>query len=289
MEVVGHYDPWASALAPPGGPTNLLVHFTEGSWAEAAKPLAEALAATRKRDAAVVVVGVVGAGELSQAASTTLDADATLLLTEDPSDCWASAFDISNAPASILVGPDGTVRWKDDAALEAKKLGRVLDNHLEPGGEVSWQALRLAVAESGPAPDAPLRFGDGRELALRRLRGESVVLSFWTSSSEPSLEQLRQLREALEAGRENQPHVLGIGDGESPEQVAELAKREQLPFPLVPDPERSIARRYGVSCWPATVQVGPEGRIEASDVGLVPGVSPCEQQTWPPFVEGADR
>jgi hypothetical protein len=76
--------------------------------------------------------------------------------------------------------------------------------------------------------------------------------------------------------------VFAIGDGESPKQVTELANREQLPFPLIPDPARLIARRYGVYCWPATVQVGPDGRVEAADLGLVPGVNRCEQHPGRP-------
>jgi peroxiredoxin len=277
LEVVGHYDPWASGLVPPGGPTSLLVHFAGGPWAEAAAGLEEALVATAKRDAAIVVVGVVGTGMLAQAASVTLDTDATLLLTDDPAGNWAAAFAISKAPATVLVGPDGALRWKDEAPLDPAKLGKALDEQLEPGGEVSWRPLRLAVAASDRAPDAPLRFGAGRELALRRLRGRSVVLSFWTSCSEPSVEQLRQLREALESCGKDAPHVLGIGDGESPQQVAEVASREQLSFPLIADPERQIARRYGVSCWPATVQVRADGTVDATEFGLVRGVSPCER------------
>jgi AhpC/TSA family len=117
----------------------------------------------------------------------------------------------------VLVGPGGELR-------------KILDKQLESVGTVSWRPLRPAVAASDPAPDAPLRLGEGKELALRRLRGGSVVLSFWTSCSEPSIEQLRQLREALESEGEDRPYVLGIGDGEGPQQVAEVAKQEQLPF-----------------------------------------------------------
>jgi peroxiredoxin len=280
IEVVGHYDPWASGIAPSGGATNLLVHFAAGPWAEAAAMLEQALAATRKRDAALVVVGVLGTGSLAQVAShATLDADVTLHLAEDPTGNWASAFGVSETPATALIGPDGRVRWKGEAPVDPGKLSKVLDKQLETGGEVSWQALRLAVAMSDQAPDAPLRLGEGRQLALRRLRGAPAVLSFWTSCSEPSIEQLRQLREAVESGGADRPHVLGIGDGESPHHVSELAKREQLPFPLIPDPEREIARRYGISTWPTTVQIDPDGRVAAADLGLVPGLSPCDRPT----------
>ncbi|MET9022724.1 TlpA disulfide reductase family protein [Actinopolymorpha sp. NPDC004070] len=279
VEVVGHYDPWASGLAPRQGPTNLLVHFAERPWAEAARTIAEALAATRHRDAALIVLGVLGPGELPRAATVALKGDATVLLAEDSTGSWADTFGTPKRPTTVLVGPNGAVRWKDQEALDPAKLARALDEHLEPGGKVAWWPLRLAVPTGGRAPDAPLRLGDGRQLALRRLRGGSVVLSFWTSCSEPSVEQLRQLRDALETGRVDRPHIFGIGDGEDPQQVSRLAEREQLPFPLIADPERSIARRYGVSCWPTTVQIGLDRSVEATDLGLVPGVSLCERQT----------
>jgi peroxiredoxin len=284
VDVVGHYDPWASGLVPSAGPTNLLVHFADGPWEDAAKALDEALAAAKSADAALILVGVLEKGRLAHAADGALEADATLLLTEDPSARWAAAFGVSPAPATVLVGPAGEVRWKDEAPLDPVKLGRVLAKQLERGGEVSWRTLGLAVSASDRTPDVPLRLDDGRELALRRLRGGSVVLSFWTSCSEASIEQLRQLREALKSGRQDQPSVLGIGDGETREQVEELAKREQLPFQLIADPERLIARRFGVSCWPATVQVGADGTVVAADLGLFPGVSPCGPRVRPPVV-----
>src|SRR5204863_1763319 len=160
------------------------------------------------------------------------------------------------------------------------------DEELESGGTVSWRPLRPAVAASDPAPDAPLRLGQGRKLSLRRLRGGPVVLCFWTSCSQPSIEQLRQLRSALDSAGDDRPSVFGIGDGETPDHVAELAENEQFPFPLLPDPERSIARRFGISSWPATVQAGPDGRVVAADIGLVPGLNPCAQAQGPPVVRG---
>ncbi len=278
--VVGHYDPWASGNAPAAGPTNLLVHFAEGSWRAAAATIDAALAAGAGRDAAVVVVGVVGTRALADAADTELE-HATLLLTDDPSGGWTAAFGVA-APATVLIGPAGRVAWKDEGSLDPAKLEKALEQHLEPGGAVSWHALRSAAATGDAAPNALLQLGDGRALPLRRLRGGSVALSFWSGSSEPSIEQLRQLSEALAAEGEGRPYVIGIGDGEGAREVGALAAREQFPFPLVPDPERLISSQFGISCWPATVQIGADGRFVAVDLGLVPGLSPCDRRVGLP-------
>jgi peroxiredoxin len=281
VKVVGHYDPWAAGLAPTAGPTNLLVHFAGEGWPEAAKALETALAANRKREAAVIVVGVVAADSLTEAAGAGLEADASLLVTDDPSGGWAAAFGDPKAPATVLVGSAGQIRWKGEGPLDPAKLGKVLDKELEPGGSVAWRPLGSTAAPGAAAPDAPVRIAEGSEVPLRRLRGGSVVLCFWSSCSEPSIKQLRELREAISSAGEPLPTVLGIGDGEGASQVAEVAKRERLPFALIPDPERSIANRYGISSWPATVQVNPQGMIVATDLGLVPGISPCVQISRP--------
>lgn len=282
IEITGHYDPWAPGLAPLAGPTNMLVHFATGEWADAVKGVDEALGAARKREAAVAVVGVVGADALAQAAASRLAADAILLVTDDPSGGWAGAFGIAQAPATVLVGPAGEIRWRDEGPLDPAKLGKVLSKELEPGGTVSWRPLRSTVAAGDVAPDAPVRLSGDRELPLRRLRGRSTVLCFWSPCSEPSVRQLRELRDALAAGGDDSVEILGIGDAAGSEEVAEVAKREQLPFPLVPDPERAIARRYGISTWPAIVQLGPGGRVAATDLGLVPGLNPCAPTSLPP-------
>jgi peroxiredoxin len=272
-DVVGHYDPWASGIAPPEGPVNLLVHFADGSWEKAAAVIDKALGA---RSPACVVVGVVGRDELRRAAGVSLE-HATLLVTDDPSGAWRPAFGVAKAPATVLVGTHGAVHWKDDGPLDLKRLTSALAKNLEPGGRLSWRALQATVAPSDPAPNVTLRLGGGRELPLRRLKGAPVALCFWTSSSEASIEQLRQLREALESREPgDRPYVVGIGDGEDERSVSEFAKLEQLPFPVLADPQRTIARRYGVSAWPTTVQVGPGGRVLATDLGLVAGINPCD-------------
>lgn len=262
--IVGHYSPWASGLAPSDGATTMVVHFATGSWEETAEPLQEALKG--QREAAVVVVVVLPRGGLSERAET-LDTSAAFMLAEDPDGDWAETFGVS-PPATVLVDPRGQVAWKEEGELTPSKLARALGKHAEPGGKVSWRPLRLGVTAGDAPPEFPFRSDGGAELSLRRLRGWRVALAFWASWSEPSVEQLRELGRAHEASGGRGPMVLAIGDGESAEGAARLAKRAELPFPVIPDPDRSISRRFGVGCWPTIVWIGPNMRVEAVDFGL---------------------
>jgi len=46
-----------------------------------------------------------------------------------------------------------------------------------------------------------------------------------------------------------------------------IARRSARSF-AASDPERRIARRYGISCWPTVVRVDAEGRVAGARFGL---------------------
>jgi peroxiredoxin len=47
----------------------------------------------------------------------------------------------------------------------------------------------------------------------------------------------------------------------------EIRKRLGLSFPLVQDSQQRLARRYGVRCWPTTIMVDAEGRVQHIQFG----------------------
>lgn len=269
LRVVGHYDPWAHGRAPSQGPTNLLVHVASDAG-EAAGLLRGALAA-RKGDAAILAVGAVPAGGLGRLEASALDGE--VLLVEDEGRRWAEAFGCSEAPATVLVGPRGEVVWREPGAITPAALARAIDRYAEAGGRIAPHPIGLAVRVNDRPPDLPLGLPDGGELSLRRLGGRPVVLAFWTPRSEPSVAHLELLRDLPPpaAGRDGDPLVVAVCDGEGPDRVAELVRDRRLPFLVLPDPDRRIARAFGVWCWPATVWVRADQRIEAIDLGTPAG------------------
>lgn len=262
--VVGHYDPWAHGRGPSRGPTNLLLHFAT-SGPEAVELLRGAMAA-RKGDAAVLAVGAVPAGALGEEAPS-----GDVLVVEDAGGLWAEAFGCSEAPATVLVGPRGEVAWREEGATTATKLARAIDRYAEGGGEIAAHPIGLAVRVNQRPPDLPLPLPDGSELSLRRLKGRPVVLAFWTPRSGPSVAHLELLRDLPAADGYQAPLVVAVCDGEGPERVEELVGHRRLPFLVLPDPDRRIARQFGVWCWPATVWIRPDQRIEAIDLGTPAG------------------
>jgi peroxiredoxin len=94
-----------------------------------------------------------------------------------------------------------------------------------------------------------------------------MLLNFWQSWSAPCLTELCRLQRLHQAGREA-PFIVAFHGGKNSKALDEIRKRLGLSFPLVQDLQQRIARQYGVRCWPTTIMVDAEGRVEHVQFGV---------------------
>jgi peroxiredoxin Q/BCP len=101
------------------------------------------------------------------------------------------------------------------------------------------------IQEGRKAPDFTLLSSKGGEVTLKDLRGKPVVLYFYPKDDTPGC-----TREAC-AFRDTQAQIKKTGAvvlGVSPDSAASHEKfgaRYRLNFPLLSDPDRSVAKTYG--------------------------------------------
>ena len=102
------------------------------------------------------------------------------------------------------------------------------------------------VAEGQRAPDFELVSDGGERVRLSDLRGRSVVLYFYSRDDTPGCtDEACGFRDAYAEFRERGAVVLGV----SPDDEAAHARfkaKYSLPFTLLADPEREVAKAYGV-------------------------------------------
>ena len=102
---------------------------------------------------------------------------------------------------------------------------------------------RLAPGDT--APDFTLPDADGNEVALKDLRGKSVIVYFYPAAMTPGCtKEACDFRDSLDSLAASGYAVLGI----SPDKPAKLAKfrdRDGVTFPLLSDPDRSVLAAYG--------------------------------------------
>jgi peroxiredoxin Q/BCP len=102
---------------------------------------------------------------------------------------------------------------------------------------------RLAPGDT--APDFTLPDADGNEVALKDLRGKSVIVYFYPAAMTPGCtKEACDFRDSLDSLAAAGYAVLGI----SPDKPAKLAKfrdRDGVTFPLLSDPDKSVLTAYG--------------------------------------------
>ena len=129
-----------------------------------------------------------------------------------------------------------------------------------------FQKTPWPATQASPALD--LTDLQGQHWTTERLKGRAVVLNFWATWCPPCKEELPSLQTLHELGG-GDPVVLGINVRETPTAVRRYLMATGLTFPVVLDPRADLAKRFGVSAFPTTLLIAPDGQIRWRVVGEV--------------------
>lgn len=129
--------------------------------------------------------------------------------------------------------------------------------------------------EGSRAPDFELPDQDGSPTRLSDYRGQTVVLYFYPQAgTEGCTTEACSFRDNWDAFQDADVQVIGVSV-DSVEDIAAFADEQDLPFPLLSDPEGDVADAYesfgtvevdGQTLEIAfrnTYVIGPEGRIQS--------------------------
>jgi len=87
----------------------------------------------------------------------------------------------------------------------------------------------------------------------------------------------------LHEAEKDPPFIVAFHGGKNIDAIEEIRKRLGLSFLLAQDPNQRMANRYGVRCWPTTIMVDAQGRVEHVQLGIGHGHEPrsVRQQSKP--------
>ena len=137
------------------------------------------------------------------------------------------------------------------------------------------------------APTLDVQDLQGQHWTPASLKGKAVVLNFWATWCPPCKEELPSLQTLYELGG-GDPVVIGVNVRETASHVRRYVQSTGLAFPVVLDPKAELAKRFGVTAFPTTLLIAPDGQIRWRVVGEVDW-SGAEAGRWIAGLSGPRR
>jgi thioredoxin-dependent peroxiredoxin len=134
--------------------------------------------------------------------------------------------------------------------------------------------MSARLSPGDPAPGFTLPDADGKQVSLADYRGRRVIVYFYPAAMTPGCtKEACDFRDNLASLDGAGIDVVGISP-DKPEKLAKFREAQQLTFPLLSDPSRSVLEAYGaygektlygkktVGVIRSTFVVGADGKIE---------------------------
>jgi len=117
------------------------------------------------------------------------------------------------------------------------------------------------------APEWALQTLDGEEVTLSGLRGQVVILNFWATWCPPCRSEMPAVEEIHQTYRDQGLAVVAINVQQSEGQIQAFVDEMGLTFPVLPDRDGSVSKRYRVASLPTAFVIDRTGTIREIAVG----------------------
>ena len=270
VHVTGHST--ARADTDGAGVPNLLVHFGDERSAASIELLVDALRHAGRDDGGTAVVVVLSPDQMRTARYVP-----GVTYADNHDQAWNARFSVKPEEGSVtlIAGPGGKVTWRHNGEIDRQALGAALRQNLEGGKPIGVRVLGSGVRVGQPPPNLLFEYTPGATLTLRKLSGRTAVLIFWKTSSQESIDAVRDAQSDETTGVQP-PVVIAINDGCAVDAARRAAADHGLSASLVTDPDRQISRAYGVTVWPTIIELDDAGivrRIQYGRTGASRGVA----------------
>ena len=132
-----------------------------------------------------------------------------------------------------------------------------------------------AVKINTPAPDFSLKDLQGSSRSLSALRGQVVLLNFWSTTCPPCVSELPALNQLYSDLSPSGLVVLGIALDPSSKPVKELVSRLKISFPILLDGTRDVYfDSYGLFGQPVSLIVDRKGQVREKLIGAIEWTAP---------------
>ncbi len=127
-------------------------------------------------------------------------------------------------------------------------------------------------ANGEPIPDTELAMLDGEGTgSIGDYRGEWVLVNVWASWCDPCREESPALQRFYEEHRDQNFTVLGIDSRDVSSEGLAFVEEFGLTYPQLHDSEGDVPDDYGMTGFPESFLIDPEGKVAVARSGPVTG------------------
>ena len=159
----------------------------------------------------------------------------------------------TNGLSADLAAVSGTTTQQESAAEQ------------EDAGGAQEESGEIPVI---PAPDFTLTDQYGETHTLSDYQGQTVFLNFWATWCGPCKMEMPDIQALYEEWDENAGDLVvlgvagpGIGREGSAEDIAAFLEENGYTYPVVMDDTGMLFYQYGISAYPTTFMIDPEGNV----------------------------
>ncbi len=135
-----------------------------------------------------------------------------------------------------------------------------------------WTDPRIVPSPlvGGPAPDFTLTLLDGKEIRLRDLRGQPVVVNFWASWCYPACwNEAPRMEATWQRHKHHGVVLIGVVYQDTEGNAREFIEKHGKTYPNGLDVNSRIAIEYGVFGIPETFFINREGNVVHKHIGEI--------------------
>lgn len=127
----------------------------------------------------------------------------------------------------------------------------------------------LMSSKAKPMPEVAFNLVDGRTLSSADLRGQSLLVNFWSVSCEVCLRDMPVLSRLQETMKDHGLMVIGVAvPHDPPPVVIGMVEKLGLGYPIALDVHGEVSKAFGdIKVTPTTFLIDPKGNINYSERG----------------------
>ncbi len=111
------------------------------------------------------------------------------------------------------------------------------------------------------APDFTLKATNGKNIRLRELQGEVVMINFWATWCGPCRLEMPKLEQLHRQYQKTGFTLLGVNLDDNSGNAIGMVKKLGVSFPILFDKDKRVSKLYKVDAMPMTVLIDRDGKL----------------------------